>query len=432
DLEQTELDRNGNLAAQLAELLNCLNRSRCLLILDNVESILQGGERAGVYRSGYEEYGQLLSQLAQSRHQSCILLTSREKPKEFNILEGENLPVKSLVLAGIDDRSGAEIATQRGTLVASEREWQQLVTHYAGNPLAIKMVSAAIIDLLGGNVASFLSQLETDRITLLFDDIRDLLKQQFDRLSDSEKQVMYWLAIEREFVSLTELQQNLINLRAQQNLLEILRSLSRRSLVETAANTTAQIQFSQQPVVMEYITERIVEGVYQELGSGQSGNLLQNHALLKAQSKDYIRQTQARLILDEIVTYLPGNKSQIESRLRDFLSTLPDRADYTAGNLVNLLVRIDADLSDLDLSGMSIWQAYLKDTILHRVNFTNADLHGSVFADRVGSVFSLALSPDDRILATGDVNGNVNLWHLATGQLLWHTTWQVTKKENSN
>jgi WD40 repeat protein len=419
DLEQTEANGTGDIGTQILELLGCLNRSRCLVILDNGESILQGGERAGIYRSGYEEYGQLLSQLAQSRHQSCVLLTSREKPKEFNLLECENFPVKFMTLVGIDDRSGSEIARQRGVLDASESEWQQLVEHYTGNPLAIKMVSAAIVDLFCGSVSTFLAQLKTDKITLLFDDIRDLLKQQFDRLSDAEKQVMYWLAIEREFITLTELQQNFIGIRAQHNLLDILRSLARRSLVETSTTTTAQSQFSQQPVVMEYVTELIVERSCQALTQPQNGNLCQQQALLKAQSKDYIRQTQARLILDEIVDRLPGTKPQIEERLRDLLSTLPrDRADYTAGNLVNLLVRINADLSDLDLSGMSIWQAYLKDIILHRVNFTAADLQGSVFADRLGTVLSIGLSPDNKILATGDMNGNVNLWQLATGQLL--------------
>jgi len=35
-----------------------------------------------------------------------------------------------------------------------------------------------------------------------FGDIRELLEQQFERLSDQEKEIMYWLAINREPVSL--------------------------------------------------------------------------------------------------------------------------------------------------------------------------------------------------------------------------------------
>jgi hypothetical protein len=34
-----------------------LRQYRCLLVLDNAESVLQSGEPGGQYRSGYERYG---------------------------------------------------------------------------------------------------------------------------------------------------------------------------------------------------------------------------------------------------------------------------------------------------------------------------------------------------------------------------------------
>src|SRR5262249_30077584 len=52
-------DPPKHLDDQLALLLDLFRRRRCLLVLDNYESILQAGARAGVYRPGYEEYGQL-------------------------------------------------------------------------------------------------------------------------------------------------------------------------------------------------------------------------------------------------------------------------------------------------------------------------------------------------------------------------------------
>jgi len=55
-----------------------LRSSRCLLVLDS-ESILRSGELAGRYCSGYEGYGQLLRRVGDERHQSCLVLTSREK-----------------------------------------------------------------------------------------------------------------------------------------------------------------------------------------------------------------------------------------------------------------------------------------------------------------------------------------------------------------
>jgi DNA-binding XRE family transcriptional regulator len=55
---------------------------RCLFVLDNVESILQGRGPAGVYRDGYEGYGRLFQRMGEGKHQSCLLVTSREKPPE--------------------------------------------------------------------------------------------------------------------------------------------------------------------------------------------------------------------------------------------------------------------------------------------------------------------------------------------------------------
>ncbi|NJR64031.1 MAG: ATP-binding protein [Cyanobacteria bacterium CRU_2_1] len=69
--------------AQIAELLDYLNQMRCLLILDNGESIMRGGEQAGEFRDGYEEYGELFRRVGGSSHKSCLVLTSRENPKKL-------------------------------------------------------------------------------------------------------------------------------------------------------------------------------------------------------------------------------------------------------------------------------------------------------------------------------------------------------------
>jgi hypothetical protein len=63
-------------------LLTYLRQERCLLVLDNVESIFatDKSSRAGAMRPSYEGYEQLFQQLGSSDHQSCLLLTSREQP----------------------------------------------------------------------------------------------------------------------------------------------------------------------------------------------------------------------------------------------------------------------------------------------------------------------------------------------------------------
>ena len=81
---------------QILRLLEYLHSSRCLLVLDNAESILESGDYTGRYREGYEGYGQLIRRVADTSHQSCLMLTSREKPTGLDSKEGSILPVRIL------------------------------------------------------------------------------------------------------------------------------------------------------------------------------------------------------------------------------------------------------------------------------------------------------------------------------------------------
>ncbi|HEY9659239.1 MAG TPA: NB-ARC domain-containing protein, partial [Allocoleopsis sp.] len=69
----------ASISGKLSKLIDSLRASRCLLILDNAETILSDGAQAGQWREGYETYGQLMQRIGEVPHQSCMLLTSREK-----------------------------------------------------------------------------------------------------------------------------------------------------------------------------------------------------------------------------------------------------------------------------------------------------------------------------------------------------------------
>ncbi|GGA25018.1 hypothetical protein CYANOKiyG1_40650 [Okeania sp. KiyG1] len=71
---------------KITRLINYFASSRCLLILDNAESILQSGNQTGKYREGYQDYGNLFKRIAELSHQSCLLITSREKPQAIDLI----------------------------------------------------------------------------------------------------------------------------------------------------------------------------------------------------------------------------------------------------------------------------------------------------------------------------------------------------------
>ncbi|GAB4378375.1 MAG: NB-ARC domain-containing protein [Elainellaceae cyanobacterium] len=423
---------------RLSQLMRWLRRSRCLIILDNVETILQAGDRAGRYRSGYENYGELLRMIGETQHQSCLMLTSREKPAEIATLEGTELAVRSLSLSGSAET--AEAVLQANPLSGSSKQKQRLCQLYGYNPLALKMISTSIHELFDGDISSFLVEK-----TIAFNGIRKLLDQQFNRLSALEQTIMYWLAINREWTSITDLADDIFPVVTRSDLLEALESLRWRSLIEKRSATDAgkSSVYMQQPVVMEYVTNRLIEQICSEIREWQVADqgivnpsrkinspfphlrLFQTHALLKTTIQDYLRHAQRKLIIEPIASKLRdsfGSEQAIEQRLRQILHSLHQEqssaSGYAAGNLINLCQCLQIDLTGYDFSHLNIWHADLQTAKLHHVNFAHANLAKSAFLQTFGFALSVALSPDDRLLATGDSNGQVHLWRMVDGQPL--------------
>jgi NB-ARC domain len=99
--EFTEIEVPTSSDRSIPRLLYHLRQKRCLIVLDNVEAMMEAGEYAGNYRSGFADYGQLFHSIGTARHQSCLLFTSREPPPEIAELAGADLPVRSVWLAGL-------------------------------------------------------------------------------------------------------------------------------------------------------------------------------------------------------------------------------------------------------------------------------------------------------------------------------------------
>ena len=422
-IEFVSSDRELELASTtndlITQLLDCLKKRRCLLVLDNVESILQSQDRAANYQSGYEGYGDLFIRIGESKHKSCLLLTTRIKPKEIEEMENVQ-SVRSLELEGLDLNSGRAIFTDIGrayntSFIGTETDWQTLISFYNGNPLALEVTARQIVKQFDGNLTEFLQQ-----DLRVFGKIRDLLDWHFARLTADEKTVMYWLALNREVVSIADLQADIFSPLTKKYLPEIINNLERKIPIEK----TAQHRFTLQPVLMEYISDRAIAQICQELRSGKL-QLFNSHALVKASAKDYVKASQIRIILQPIIEQLSSELGyetdrSLESQLSQILSNLNrQRPGYAGGNIINLMGNAKLNLAGYDFSNMTIWQADLQDLELHSVDFASCQFANSSFTQDFGGIHAIAMSPDGKILAGGDSQGIIYLYRVRDRQQLF-------------
>ena len=176
-------------------------------------------------------------------------------------------------------------------------------------------------------------------------------------------------------------------------------------------------------MILEYITDRLVDQVCREISSGAIA-LLQSHALIKAQAKEYVRASQSRLILKPVAERLLAAMGQagLEAQLKTILGALrqaePRQLGYAGGNLLHLLLHLKSTLRDYDFSGVTLRQVYLGGLHVPDLNFAGAHLAEAVFTDTFGPTFAVAFSPNGNVLAAGTAEGQVRLWRVSDGQPL--------------
>jgi WD40 repeat protein/transcriptional regulator with XRE-family HTH domain len=396
-----------SLEQRIDQLLARLQTHRCLLVLDNLEAILESQDPTGGYLPGYEGYGRLLGRLAESAHQSCVLVTSREKPKEIEPLEGVRSPVRTLRLIGMDEQAAHGLLSDK-ELWGTPAAWERLVASYAGNPLALKIVAQTILDLFNGDLDQFLQEGE-----LIFNGIRPVLRQQVGRLTPQEHQVLTWLAVLREWTPLEALSQAIHPRMLRSKLLEALEALRRRSLLERGQ----QASFSLQSVVMEYLTDELGERLCEEIVLGDPQQLRQV-ALAQAQAKDYVREIQVRLLVQPLLERLHaelGADAQVEAYLLPLLAQFRAEDASTQGygptNVITLLKELRGHLRGLDLSRLSIRGAYLQGVEMQDARLAGATLHEVVWTSAFDTIRAVALSPDGHYMAAGGSSGQVHIWH---------------------
>jgi hypothetical protein len=274
--------------------------------------------------------------VAHTEHQSCLLLTSREKPSELIALEGSRTPIRALRLVGLDARACEHLLVEKD-VTGTVSDQQRLIALYGGNPLAILREPVSL---------------------------KDLLNMQATPLSRAQVQ-------------------------------EALEALRRRSLIERGQRAGS---FTLQSVVLDYATTHLIAEIVRETEQGRLSRTI-DLGLELATAREYVRQTQTRLLLAPLLALLrlryPG-RGEVEQRLLTLLSYLREYADYAQGygpaNVLALLREQRSHLRGLDLSRLVIRGAYLQGVELQDTSLSGTLLQECVWTSTFDAIWAVAIS----------------------------------------
>src|SRR5260370_11228448 len=183
---------------------------------------------------------------------------------------------------------------------------------------------------------------------------------------------------------------------------------------------------------MEYVTARLIAEVTSEIKQGRFSRLVE-HGLELAPSKDYVRQTQQRLIVTPILAGLRNTcplRTALEEHLLALLDRLRERADHAQGygpaNLLALLRELRGHLRGLDLSQLSLRGVYLQGVEMQDTTLCGATLQETAFTESFDPPWSVATSSNGYYWAMGSRRGGARVWRdggkTLNPSLLAHTT----------
>ena len=235
---EAEIEPLTHIDRQISQLINYLQASRCLLVLDGFEALFANHNMAGTYLTGYENYGKLLRRLGEETSKSCILLTSDTRIPEISLLESTSSPIRSLKLGSLQEFTRLLLA-EKG--LAGEPDWDDLIDNYRGNPLLLKLAATTIHEVFDGDVGEF-------AIASLFPySVMSFVGEVLEKLSDLERKTIFKIATNQQPLKLTELVADLTDF-PQHQIIGAIESLIQRSLLEKN-----QGRFTVSPVMRKVI-----------------------------------------------------------------------------------------------------------------------------------------------------------------------------------
>lgn len=203
---ETEIKLPSDVSSLVSLLIQYLDKHRCLILLDDLEAVVQMGLQGCHDRKEDEGYGELLRRVGESEHNSCLILNSREKPIEITSLAEKNLPIRVLKLKGLQLEEAKQFILSAKGFSGTEKEWEELIALYEGNPLALKTATTIIKDFFDGDFNKFFKRNQS----VISGVVQDYLKRQTTIAASLPAKILDCLAVNPEPLTLQTLESNLL------------------------------------------------------------------------------------------------------------------------------------------------------------------------------------------------------------------------------
>ncbi|MEM8676164.1 MAG: ATP-binding protein [Cyanobacteria bacterium P01_G01_bin.67] len=238
------------LSFMLSEFIECLRRQRVLLVLDGLQHILDTNQTSVLYKENFEGYGQFLRSIISTDHQSLLITTTRIKPKLLEYYASNQ--VKFLDLRGFSEETTISFFNT-GT---EDSDWNKQELLYVSetlqnNPQLLKIANNHLdvfTEVDAEQVIEDLSMLEA---------ISDLLDQELSYLSNLDKEIIYWLAISGDSLSLAGLTKQIKHSESKIKFLHSIKSLVERSLIIKNQEQNI-ITYSLMPIMKIHLRRKLV------------------------------------------------------------------------------------------------------------------------------------------------------------------------------
>ncbi len=176
----------------LAALLQSLSQERCLLVLDNLETLLHPASMEQAGRCESADWGRFLQALANNNHQSLALITSRELPLDLaDARSPSGTPNRRRVthhsLEGISQVDSVTLLRELG-LEDSDEDLQWIAKRVQGQVLVLTLLADFALDQPG-----YLRQ----HPHLVTENAEPVLREQLQRQSEPATELLKRMAVLR-------------------------------------------------------------------------------------------------------------------------------------------------------------------------------------------------------------------------------------------